>query len=55
MERPLLETAEATGGADEDVGEEEEAGEGGSRSPDSILCQRGQSCDITVEKPSLSN
>lgn len=35
-ERPLLETTEATAGADA-VGVAEEAGEGGSRSPDSML------------------
>lgn len=52
--RLLLETAEATEGAD-DVGVVEGAGEDGNRSPDSILCQCGQSCDITVGKPSLSN
>lgn len=54
VERPLFETAEATEG-EEDVGVVEEAGEDGNSSPDSILCQCGQSCDITVGKPSLSN
>lgn len=34
--RLLLETAEATEGADDDVGVVEEAGEDGNRSPDSI-------------------
>ena len=55
MERLLFETAEATEGAEDDVGVVEEAGEDGNSSPDSILCQCGQSCDITVGKPSLSN
>lgn len=55
VERLLLETAEATEGAEDDVGVVEEAGEDGNRSPDSMLCQCGQSCDITVGKPSLSN
>lgn len=55
VERLLFETAEATEGAEDDVGVVEEAGEDGNRSPDSILCQCGQSCDITVGKPSLSN
>lgn len=36
VQRPLLETAEATEEAD-DVGVAEEAGEDGSRSPDSML------------------
>lgn len=54
-ERPLFETAEAAEGAGADVGVVEEAGEDGNSSPDSILCQCGQSCDITVGKPSLSN
>lgn len=55
VERLLFETAEATEGAEDDVGVVEEAGEDGNSSPDSILCQCGQSCDITVGKPSLSN
>lgn len=36
-ERLLLETAEATEGAEDAVGVAEEAGEDGSRSPESIL------------------
>lgn len=39
-ERPLLETTEATAGADA-VGVAEEAGEGGSRSPDSMSTTEG--------------
>lgn len=36
MERLLFETAEATEGAEDDVGVVEEAGEDGNSSPDSI-------------------
>lgn len=36
VERLLFETAEATEGAEDDVGVVEEAGEDGNRSPDSI-------------------